>query len=95
MIFSFYRPPNPNNLNNFFRDLEIVLDKTLSKYDNILIIRDINIEKNYSSKPCFNFQKIFFDTNNLKNLIKNKTRTTKCYESSIYVILTKLIEARK
>ena len=88
VIFSFYRPSNPNNLNNFFKDLEILLDKTLSKYDNVIIMGDINIDQNDSSKPGFNLQKAFMDTYNLKNLIKNKTRIMKSHESSIDVMLT-------
>ena len=77
-------PPSTNRV----KELEISLDKTLSKYDNVLIMGDINIEQDESSKPGFSLQKSFMDTYNLKNLIKNKTCFTKSHESSIDVMFT-------
>ena len=43
-IFSIYRPPDVSNLEPFFRELSSCLNKALDKYDNVMIMGDINID---------------------------------------------------
>ena len=44
IIFSVYRPPSYANLKYFFKQLEISLNKAFSKYDNVIVMGDINID---------------------------------------------------
>ena len=43
IMFSIYRPQS-FNLQRFFQELEISVDKATSAYDNVIIMGDINID---------------------------------------------------
>ena len=86
-VFSVYRPPN-SNVKVFIETLETCLNKALSRYDNLLIMGDLNIDTQNLKDAGFNALDCFCDTFNLKNLIKNKTCFTKTHQSSVDVILT-------
>ena len=43
IIYSIYRPPEPRDLESFFSALSISLNSALDKYDNVILMRDINI----------------------------------------------------
>ena len=80
-----YRPPQNNNLKLFFEVINLSLSTIVNEYDNIMLIRDLNLNtksnnNSYYSDSC--------DTFDLTNLIKANT----CFKSSnqtfIDVILT-------
>ena len=43
VIFSIYRPPYDSNAQEFFQYMSISLDSAINKYDNVIVIGDINI----------------------------------------------------
>ena len=86
-VFSVYRPLN-SNVKVFIEKLETCLNKALSRYDNLLIMGNLNIDTQNLKDAGFNALDCFCDTLNLRNLIKNKTCFTKTHQSSIDVILT-------
>ena len=44
VVFSVYRPPEASNMELFFRKLSSSLNSALDKYDNVIIMGDINID---------------------------------------------------
>ena len=93
IIFSFYRPPNTSNLNEFFDELETSLDQAMKIYDNVIVMGDINIDfHDYNSVGLGNLTALC-ETYNYKNLIKAKTCFTKNHTSSIDVIITNRSES--
>ena len=91
-LLSFYRTErDENKLQNiikFFQELSLILDKATNKYDDIILMGDINIDLH--DKKCVGFKQLndFMDIFNLTNLIKEKTCFFRDHESSIDVILT-------
>ena len=91
-LLSFYRTEREenklSNITKFFQELFQILNKAINKYDNIIIMGDINIDhgnkKSIGYKELVNFMDIF----SLKNLINDKTCFFRGHESSIDVILT-------
>ena len=92
LILSFYRTErNENrlsNINKFFLELSQILDKIISKYDNIILMGDINIDLNSKSSVGHKEFNNFMDLYNLSNLIKTPTCHFKGNSSSIDIILT-------
>ena len=76
-LLSFYRTErDENKLQNiikFFQELSPILDKATNKYDDIILMGDINIDLH--DKKCVGFKQLndFMDIFNLTNLIKDKT----------------------
>ena len=87
-VLTFYRPPNYNNVQEFFKAMRKSVESLLDKYSYIIIIGDINIDTLDIKDPCKKHYDEFIDTFSLKNLIKSNTCFTKSHESSIDVILT-------
>ena len=52
-IFSAYRPPCNPKIGNFLGDLSSLLNKNLSKYDNVIIMSDCNIDVKDKTNPNF------------------------------------------
>ena len=52
-IFSTYRPPCNPKIGNFLGDLSSLLNKNLSKYDNVIIMSDCNIDVKDKTNPNF------------------------------------------
>ena len=77
IIFSFYRPPNTSNSNEFFNELETSLDQAMKIYDNVIVIGDINIDLHDPNSVGLGNLTALCETYNLKNLIKTKTCFTK------------------
>ena len=44
IIFSIYRPPYDNNLQQYFNYISKMVDKALCKYENFIIMGDLNID---------------------------------------------------
>ena len=87
-IFSIYRPPDASNLELFFRELSFLLNSALDKYDNVMIMGDINIDTHGFQHPGYTKLISFCDVFGLSNLVKDKTCFTKNHRSSIDVMLT-------
>ena len=87
-IFSIYRPSDVSNLEPFFRELSFCLNTALDKYDNVMIMGDINIDTHDVQHPGYTKLTSFCDVFGLSNLVKDKTCFTKNHSSSIDVMLT-------
>ena len=87
-IFIACRPSCNSNIETLLGDLLNLLNKYLSKYDNVIIIGAFNI--NVKDKTSPNFEKFseFCDTFSVLNLVKDCTSFTKTKKSSIDLILT-------
>ena len=88
VIFSVYRPALQSNLKEFVTELEKLLNTALSKYDNIVVMGDININLKNNDSYGFNLFNTLCETYHLKNLIKSNTCFKQTSSSSIDVILT-------
>ena len=88
VIFSIYRPPDVSNLDLFFRELSSSLNSALDKYDNVIVMGDINIDTHDVQHPGYTKLNSFIDVFGLSNLVKDKTCFTKGHSSSIDVLLT-------
>ena len=88
-IFAFYRPPISSNIEMFFHKLSSCINNALDKYENVVVIGDINIDGQDRRHPGFENLKEFCDVFGLENLVKVKTFFTRDHSSSIDVILTK------
>ena len=75
------------NIDLFFNELSMSMNNVVCKYDNIVLIGDINIDSD--SELTSDFQKLssFCDIFSFKNLIKDKTCFTYNHQSSIDIIL--------
>ena len=70
-IFSIYRPPDASNLELFFRELSSCLNTALDKYDNVMIMGDINIDTHDIHHPGYTMLISFCDVFGLSNLVKD------------------------
>ena len=59
VIFSIYRPPDASNLELFFRELSSSLNSALDKYDNVIVIGDINIDTHDIQHPGYTKLNLF------------------------------------
>ena len=83
LLFGGYNP-HKENISNFRRQLNPILDDNLSAYDNFLLIGDFNSESHEE------ILKEFCDTFNLSNLIKEP----KCFKNPLnpsYIDLIQVI----
>ena len=87
IIFSFYRPPK-SNIANFFSELSKCVDKATRRYENVVLMRDINIDT--SEEKAIGMTKLseFCDIFDLVNLITGSTCETLNSSTSLDVILT-------
>ena len=74
--------------NYFFRELSSSLNSAMDKYDNVLIMGDINIDTHYIQHPGYTKVSSFCDVFGLFNLVNDKTCFTKYHSTSINVMLT-------
>ena len=86
LIFSIYRPPK-SNLENFIQVLHQATDRAISKYNNIVIMGDLNVN---TLDHSLNLDKLneLCDTLGLYNLIKVSTCEMKGSSTCIDLILT-------
>ena len=93
IIYSIYRPPEPRDLDSFFSALSISLNSALDKYDNVILMGDINIntfdKEDGANQKLVNFCDVF----GLSDLVTAKTCFTKTSSSSIDVILTNRVRS--
>ena len=83
-----YIAPEYGNLSEFFEKLSRVVDLAITKYDNVVILGDINVDKQDSNSPGLNKVQDLCDVFGLRNLIKSTICETKTSSSSIDIILT-------
>ena len=76
IIFVVYRPPEYGNLSEFFEKLSRVVDLAITKYDNVAILGDINVDTQDSNSPGFDKVQDLCDVFGLRNLIKSITCET-------------------
>ena len=92
LYLSFYRTErNQNkreNILNFFQQLNKSLEQITLKYENFVLMGDININLCDSKSVGFSELNDFMDLHNLKNIVKDKTCFHKGHESLIDIILT-------
>ena len=84
--FSAYKSPCNTNIETFLGNLSNLLNKYLSKYDNVIIMGNIDVKD--KTNPNFDKFSEFCDTFSMSNLIKDYTCFTKTHKSSIDLILT-------
>ena len=82
-IFSVYRPPHNSNIDRFLGDLSLLLNKYLGKYDKIIIMGELNIDKKDKTNPNFDKFSGFCNIFSLSNLLKNYTSFTKTHKTCI------------
>ena len=96
-LLSFYRTEREenkiSNIKRFFQELSNVLTDITKKYDNIILMGDINIDSHDCKSIGYKELTNFMTTFSLKNLIKDKTCFSKDHESSIDLILTNKLES--
>ena len=66
-----YRSPKYGNLSEFFEKLNPVVDLAITKYDNVVILGDINVDTQDSNSPGLNKVQDLSDVFGLKNSIKS------------------------
>ena len=87
LIFSVYRPPQSGNIITFLTALHQTVDRASSKYKNIIIIDDMNIDTLEHSSGLDKLNELC-DTLGLHNLIRVSTCEMKGSSSSMDLILT-------
>ena len=76
-IFNACRSPCNSNIETLLGDLSSLLNKYLSKYHNVIIMGDFNIDVKGKANPNFNKFSEFCNRFSMLNLIKNYTYFTK------------------
>ena len=88
-LLSVYRSPISGNIPNFLFEINQTLNKSMSRYDNVIIIMgDINIDLDDKKVPGFEDLKNFMKLFDLTNIVKGKTCITRDHESLVDIILT-------
>ena len=87
LIFSVYRPPQSGNIINFLTALHQTIDRASTKYRNIVIMGDMNINT-LEHSPSLDKINELCDTLGLYNLMKVSTCEMKGSSTSIDLILT-------
>ena len=83
-----YRPPQNNNKASFFNEISITLNQITNKYENFIIMGDLNIDTADKTKDTCNYLSDLCDTFSLANIIKGKTCFKAQKGTSIDVLLT-------
>ena len=84
-LISLYRSPQSRNIDLFFEELTQILNKATLRYENIIVMGDINIDKGYQG---YTHLVQLLDIFNLTNIIKECTCFVNNKWSKIDVILT-------
>ena len=83
-----YRPPYNSNKDGFFKELNKSLSNITRKYENVLVVGDLNIDILDKKKDSKNYLSDLCDTFSLSNLIPEVTCVRSSLGSSIDVMLT-------
>ena len=87
IIFA-YRPPHSNNKKVFLSELTTSLNQVTNKYDNIIVMGDLNIGIQKNGADTNHYLSDLYDTFSLANLISSSTCFKPLCGTSIYVLLT-------
>ena len=82
-----YRPPNFNNLDTFFKEVNDSLSKASLTYENFIIMGDFNVDINTAGTEVDKLDK-FCNLFDQTNLIKTETCCNKNHKSTIGLFLT-------
>ena len=82
-----YRPESIDR-NIFFQEITIAIDKAVNKYENILVIGDLNIDLSVQNNDKDNLLENLCDNYDLTNIMKQKTCFMSVEGSNIDLILT-------
>ena len=88
IVYCIYRAPDCGNIDSSFSDLSTTLNPALDRYDNIIVMGDINIDSLNRQDAGHSKLVSFCDVFGLSNLVTAKTCFTKNSSSSIDAILT-------
>ena len=67
------KPPSPNNIVTFFKELTNSLGRAIHNYDSSILMGDFNIDTKKENSIVYDKQEQFCDTFNLVNLVKSET----------------------
>ena len=91
-LLSFYRTERKEkrltNIKRFFENLSHIMNEITGKYDNIILMGDINIDTKSKKSVGYKELSSFIDLYNLSNLIETPTCHFKDSSTSIDIILT-------
>ena len=87
ICFSIYRPPSTGNIKIFFEEMNEAISKALSKYENLIVMGDFNIDIKSSNSDKDKLES-FCDLFNLTNLVHSEACFMKNSKSIIDLILT-------
>ena len=93
-IFSVYRP-HSENVSGFFDELANSIDRAINRYDNVVIMGDIDINTQGHQSQRINKLLEFCDIFGLQNLIKSSTCGTKTSSTLTDVILTNRVISQR
>ena len=82
-----YRPESINR-SLFFEEMNVCLSKAFDKYQNIVLIGDLNIDVNIQNHDTNHFLSDLYDSFDLTNMVKEKTCFMSQLGSSIDIIST-------
>ena len=82
------RPPHSNNKKVFFSELTTSLNQTTNKYDNVIVMGDLNIDAQKNGADTSHGLYDLCDASSLANLISSSTYLKSLSGTSIYVFLT-------
>ena len=82
-----YRPESIDR-NIFFQEITTAIDKAINKYENILVIGDLNIDLSVPNNDKENLLENLCDSYDLTNIMKQKTCFMSVEGSNIDLILT-------
>ena len=68
-----YRPPQNDNKAMFFNELNLSLNQCVNKYDNVIVMGDLNFGISNKRKDNNNFLSDLCETFSLQNVITGKT----------------------
>ena len=84
-----YRPPDTNKI-MFFNEIYITLNEILGKYDNILLVGDLNTDELKTGSDSSNHLSDVKDVFNLTNLVKKPT----CFKSQDRTLIDLMLTNR-
>ena len=85
-----YRPPQNDNKVMFFNRLNFSLNQCVNKYDNIIVMGDLNIDISNKRKDNNDFLSDLCDTFSLQNIITGKT----CHKSNAGTLIDIMLTNR-
>ena len=83
-----FRPPHNSNKDGFFKEFNKSISNIARKYENVLLVGDLNIDILDKKKDSKNYLSDLRDTSSISNLTSEITCVKSSVDSSIDVMLT-------